>query len=325
MPEEFDDWEIPASAQPRPRDYGFDLDQALSSVVSLDARIPPDAFTASVLGTERSGSGVVIREDGVVLTIGYLVTEAEEVTLTTNDGLEVAGHVLGYDPGTGFGLVQALGPLDLPALELGDSRHVVAGEPVVVGGAGGRRRSLAARIVARQEFAGYWEYVLDEAIFTAPAHPLWGGSALIGSKGDLIGIGSLQLQHRTQGGRFLPLNMMVPIQLLTPVYDDLLAGRADKLARPWLGIYAQEVEGRVVVVGFSGDGPAHRAGLHEGDLILKVGELEITNLADFYRGIWASGAPGAEVALTVERERDVFDVRVRSADRGDFLKVRRLH
>jgi len=323
--EEYDDWEIPASAQPSPRDYGFDLDQALSSVVSVDALIPPDAFTASVLGTERSGSGVVIREDGVVLTIGYLITEAAEVILTTNDGVEVPGHVLGYDAGTGFGLVQALEPLNLPALPLGDSRHAAAGEPVVIGGAGGRRRSLAARIVARQEFAGYWEYVLDEAIFTAPAHPLWGGSALIGAQGELLGIGSLQLQHRTQGGRMMPLNMMVPIQLLTPVYEDLLAGRTEKLARPWLGVYAQEVESRVVVVGFAGEGPAHRAGLQEGDVVLKVGQLEITNLADFYRGIWAAGPPGVEVPLTVDRDGDTFDVLIRSADRGAFLKVRRLH
>jgi S1-C subfamily serine protease len=325
VPEEYEDWEIPLAAQPRPRDYGFDLERALSSVVELDAIIPPDAFTASVLGTERSGSGVVIRDDGVVLTIGYLITEADEVMLTTNTGREVAGHVLAYDAGTGFGLVQALDDLGVPAIPLGDSRHSQAGEPVVVGGAGGRRRSLAARIVARQEFAGYWEYVLDEAIFTAPAHPLWGGSALIDAKGELIGIGSLQLQHRTNGGRMLPLNMMVPIELLHPIYDDLLAGRTAQLAKPWLGLYAQEVEDKVVVVGFAGEGPAHRAGLQEGDVILKVGDLEITNLADLYRGVWAAGPPGAEVGLTVDREGDVFAMTVRSADRNDFLKVRRLH
>lgn len=325
MADDDDDWEIPTAAQPRPRDYGYDLDHALTSVVALDAEVPADAFTATTLGVERSGNGVVIREDGLVLTIGYLVTEAQDIVITANDGRETTGHVLGYDAASGFGLVQALDPLDLPALPLGDSRHATAGEPVVIGGAGGRRHSLAARIVARQEFAGYWEYVLDDAIFTAPAHPLWGGSALIGPEGDLLGIGSLQLQHRTSSGRAMPLNMSVPIQLLEPVYDALLTGRAGSPGRPWLGVYAQEVEGRAIVVGFAGEGPAARAGLQEGDVIRGVGAMEITNLADLYRSIWAAGDAGVEVPLTLEREGDVFDVKVRSADRRDFLKARRLH
>ena len=167
----------------------------LSSVVGLSSQVPADAFTAEILGTERVGNGVLIRDDGLVLTIGYLITEAEEVWLTTNTGRVVPGHVLAYDQVTGFGLVQALARLDIPVLPIGDSSRAPVGEHVVVAGAGGRARSVAARIVARQEFAGYWEYLLDEAIFTAPGHPRWGGTALIGSGGELLGIGSLQLQH----------------------------------------------------------------------------------------------------------------------------------
>src|SRR6267154_5901897 len=215
------EWQLPAAVQPRGEDFNFDLNQALSTVVGLSARVPDDAFTASILGTERAGNGVVIRKDGLVLTIGYLITEAETIWLSLSDGRAVPGHMLGYDQETGFGLVQALARLDLPELPLGQSSGAPVGEPVVVGGAGGRHHSVAAHIAARQEFAGYWEYVLDEAIFTAPAHPNWGGTAVIGPKGDLIGIGSLQLEQPRENGTE-HLNMIVPIDLLKPILDDLL-------------------------------------------------------------------------------------------------------
>jgi S1-C subfamily serine protease len=188
------EWKVPLSAQPRPEDYGYDLERALSSVLGLHSIIAPDAFTAETLGVERAGNGVLI-DDGLVLTIGYLITEAESVWLHLGDGRVVEGHALGFDQVTGFGLVQALGKIDLPSLPIGSSKAIEIGERVVIGGAGGRTRSLAARIAAKQEFAGYWEYVLDEAIFTFPAHPNWGGTALISPQGDLIGIGSLQLER----------------------------------------------------------------------------------------------------------------------------------
>ncbi len=324
MSEWFDEWEVPPEAQPNAGDYGFNLDRALSAVVAVNASIPGDAFTAETLGTERAGNGVVIREDGIVLTIGYLVTEAQDISLTAIDGRIVPGHALDYDSASGFGLVQALGDLGVPPLPIGDSRHAAVGEKVITAGAGGRTRSVASHIVARQEFAGYWEYALDEAIFTAPAHPHWGGSALVGSAGELLGVGSLQLQHRTPRGKVEPLNMVVPIQLLPPL-DDLLSGRVQRAARPWLGVYAQETDGKVVVIGFAGDGPAHRAGLHEGDAILAVGGMEVTNLADFYRAIWALGEAGVDAPLTLNREGDVFDVKVGTRDRRKFLKSPRLH
>jgi S1-C subfamily serine protease len=250
-----EDWKLPAALQPKPDDYTYDLDRALSSVVGLSSQVPADAFTAEILGTERAGNGVLIRDDGLVLTIGYLITEAEEVWLTTNTGRVVPGHVLAYDQVTGFGLVQALARLDIPVLPIGDSSRAPVGEHVVVAGAGGRARSIAARIVARQEFAGYWEYLLDEAIFTAPGHPHWGGTALIGSGGELLGIGSLQLQHATPRGGTLPLNMIVPIDLLTPILDDMTRlGRPNRPARPWLGLYASETENKVVVIGLATQG-----------------------------------------------------------------------
>jgi S1-C subfamily serine protease len=322
-----DDWEIPPEFQPDPSTLAYDLKNALASVVSLRARIPEDAFTAEALGTERAGQGVAIRADGLVLTIGYLITEAEEVWLTTKDNRVVQAYPLAYDYTTGFGLVQALGPLNVPALALGDSRRVVRGESVVVGGAGGRARSVAAQVVARQEFAGYWEYLLQDAIFTAPAHPNWGGTALIGPRGDLLGIGSLQLGHQAPGGRIIPLNMIVPIDLLKPVLDDLLTlGRVNRPPRPWLGLYSREDKhDRVILVGLAGDGPARRAGLQSGDIVLAVAGEKVTSLAAFYRGMWALGQAGVDVPLTLERDGDIFDVSVTSADRDRFLKSSRLH
>src|ERR1700712_5805622 len=213
------EWKVPPAIQPRAEDYGFDLERALSAIVGLHSIVPSDAFTAETLGTERAGNGVVIG-DGLVLTIGYLITEAQTVWLHLGDGRVVEGHALGFDGETGFGLVQALGRLDLDPLPLGKSSAAKVGDNVVVGGVGGRTRSLAGRIAAKQEFAGYWEYLMNEAIFTYPAPPNWGGTALISSSGELIGIGSLQLE-RGRAGKNEHLNMLGPIGLLTPLLGGL--------------------------------------------------------------------------------------------------------
>ena len=319
------DWKVPASAQPKPEDYGYDLEQAFNSVVGLRAIIPGDAYTAETLGTERAGNGVFIRGNGLVLTIGYLITEAETIWLSLNDGRSVPGHVLGYDQETGFGLVQALAKLDMPALAIGQSAAAAIGERVVVAGAGGRQRSVAARIVAKQEFAGYWEYVLDEAIFTAPAHPNWGGTALISPRGDLIGIGSLQLE-RERSGKAENLNMVVPIDLLKPIREDLQTfGRVNKPVRPWLGLYSTEIENRIVAVGIAGKGPASRAEIKTGDVIVAVKGEKVSTLAAFYRKVWALGTAGVEVPLTLYRDGVTFEIRVNSSDRTKFLKGPRLH
>lgn len=321
------DWQVPPSARPKQEDYGYDLGRALLAVVGVHTKIPEDAFTAETLGTERMGHGVLIRDRGVVLTIGYLVTEAQEVWLTPAEGPPVPGHVLSYDQETGFGLVQALARLDLPALGLGRSSDTHVGDPVVVGGSGGRKRSVAARIVAKQEFAGYWEYVLDEAIFTSPAHPNWGGTALIGSDGELLGIGSLQMQQAPERGK--PggdLNMIVPIDLLKPILEDMLkSGRANRPPRPWLGLYATEIEDKIVVVGLARGGPAQKAGLNTGDVVLSVGGAEVSDLAGLYRRIWARGAAGVDVPLTIYREGRTFEQNVVSSDRNRFFKAPSLH
>ncbi len=318
------EWKVPPAAQPRAEDYSYDLEAALSAVVGLHSIIPPDAFTAETLGVERAGNGVLI-DNGLILTIGYLITEAETVWLHQGDGRVVQGHTLGFDSETGLGLVQALGKIDLPQLKIGSSAAAQVGERVVVGGAGGRTRSLAGRIAAKQEFAGYWEYVLDEAIFTYPAHPNWGGTALITPSGELIGIGSLQLE-RDREGRNEHLNMIVPIDLLKPILDDLKKyGRVDKPVRPWLGIYSTEIEDKIAVVGIAPKGPAARAELKTGDVILAVKGEKVSTLGGFYRRVWALGNAGVEVPLTLYREGVTFDVRVNSSDRAKFLKAPRMH
>jgi S1-C subfamily serine protease len=319
------EWDIPLNLQPDPEDYDFDLERTLRAVVGLRANVPNDAYTAGSLGTERTGNGVVIREDGLVLTIGYLVTEAETVWLITADGRAVPGHPLAFDMGTGFGLVQALGRLDLPAIELGDSNKLPVGAEAIVAAGGGRHHAIEAKVVGRQEFAGYWEYLIDNAIFTAPAHPFWSGAALIGRDGRLLGTGSLILQQG-DGTRRTDMNMIVPIALLRPVLDELLAtGHAGRAPRPWMGLYAMEGEGGLVVGGLNDDGPAAKAGVQQGDRILAVGDEEVTELASLWRKVWASGPAGATVLLRLGRDSGNVAVRVKTADRASFLLAPRLH
>lgn len=294
------------------------IDPSLRSVVAVRAHIPDDAFTASGLGTLREGSGVVINEDGLVLTIGYLITEAEEVWLTTHDERVVAAHALAYDQETGFGLVQALQPLDLPALQLGKSGKAQVGDSVVF--ADGVGRSIRSAIVAKQEFAGYWEYLLDEAIFIAPAHPSWGGAAMIGADGDLLGIGSLRLQMMRSGDT-VEINMVVPIDLLHPILDDMLTkGHAEREPRPWLGVFSAESDGDVVVMSVSENGPAAKAGIQRGDIISDVRDGGVEGLADFYRKLWDAGPAGAEVPMRIVRDGRESWLRVKTGDRNAYLK-----
>ncbi len=319
------DWDVPPSIQPQAEDYAFDLDAALASVVSVRALTPSDAFTAETLGDNRLGNGVLI-PGGLVLTIGYLIVEAQTIWLGFSDGSAVQGHTLGYDQQTGFALLQPLARVKLPELQLGDSTKAGVEERVVIGSPGGRKRSIAAHVVARQEFSGYWEYVLDNAIFTAPAHPHWGGAPLINAQGKLIGIGSLQLQAADNEGGDMPLNMSVPVEILKPILDDLKKlGRADRPVRPWLGLYSADIEGEVVVLGLARGGPAEIAGVDAGDIIVSVAGVEVLNLADFYRKVWQQGDSGVEVPLTVAREQGPVNLVIKSGDRNALLKSPSLH
>jgi S1-C subfamily serine protease len=303
----------------------LDLDRALQSIVALHSMIPEDGFTATILGTERAGSGVVIRESGLVLTIGYLITEAENVWLTSPGGRVIPAHALAYDQETGFGLVQALGRLELPALDLGKSSEAQLGDPVIVASSG-RSQFVRSNIIGKQEFAGHWEYLLDEAIFTAPAHPSWGGAGLIGSDGKLLGVGSLLVQQVTETAMPQDLNMIVPIDLLPPILNDLLTyGQVNKPPRPWLGVYSAEIQGRIVIANVSERGPAEAAGLRRGDIVSGVRDLGVEGLADFYRKVWSCGPAGTEIPIEVVRDSRSLWLRIKSADRGSYLKKPRVH
>jgi S1-C subfamily serine protease len=313
-------WAFPTELQPDPEGVGFDLDAALESIVTVRAEIPEDAFTASILGTERVGSGVAIRGDGLILTIGYLITEAESIWITTLDGRVVPGHPLAYDFASGFGVVQPLGTLELTPLPRGTAQAFEVGDTAVVLGRGGRAHALRAEVFDKREFAGYWEYVLDEALFTTPLHPEWSGAAIVDAGGRLAGIGSLFVQE-TIDDRVIKGNMFVPIDLLAGIEDDLVhRGRSRHPPRPWLGMYAAESDGRVLVQGLVKRGPAAEAGVRLGDAVVEVAGGRVAGLADFLRRMWALGPAGVTVPLTVSRSGNALPLVVASADREDFLR-----
>jgi S1-C subfamily serine protease len=318
-------WAFQESLQPKAAETQFDLARALDAMVLVRAEVPPDGYTAATLGTERGGYGAVIREDGLVLTIGYLINEASQIWLTSNRGTVVAGYRLAYDQATGFGLIQPLGKLDAPHLPRGLASDVKVGDSAFVIGHGGVAHALKTQIIEKREFAGSWEYVLDEALFTAPAHPQWGGAALLDAQGHLIGVGSLLMQQEVNG-EAAHANMFVPIDLLNPILDAMLqTGRSPHPPHPWLGMSTQDSEDKLVVSKLAPGGPAHRAGIKVGDMVLAVGEQRVTGLAEFFRAVWRLGAAGVEVPLTLGRDGDVLRIKVKSADRNDFLKKPKLH
>ena len=303
----------------------LDFNDISRSVTKLRAEIPEDAFTASILGSERIGNGIVIDSTGLILTIGYLMTEATDVWLTGPDGREVAAHPLAYDQVTGFGLILPLQKMDLPPISLGCSADLRVGSEVHVLSAKDFAPSQNALVLARREFSGAWEYLLEDAIFTAPAHPHWSGAALVDKSGALVGLGSLLVRELIDGEES-NANMFVPIDLLKPILQSLKStGRADRQPRPWLGVYAVELAGRVYVTGVVDGGPAQGADIREGDVISEVAQHEVGTLPDFYRRVWAVGPAGTGVPLTTMRGATQIHLNVRSVDRGELLKRPQAH
>jgi S1-C subfamily serine protease len=304
---------------------GLDLQDISRSVVKLRADVPEDAFTAAILGSQRTGNGVVINADGLILTIGYLVTEATDVWLTTPDGRELAAHPLAYDQVTGFGLVLPLQNTGIAPIPLGSSAELKAGDEAFVVSSPEFGEPQPVRIFARREFAGAWEYLLEDAIFATPAHPHWSGTALIDAQGDLVGLGSLLVRELTDGEE-INANMFVPIDLLKPILEELsTCGRASRRSRPWLGVYAAEMTGKVYVTGVAEGSPAHLADIREGDLITRVADHDVATLPDFYRRLWAVGPAGTGVPLTAIRGGTRLHLNVRSVDRVDLLKRPQAH
>jgi S1-C subfamily serine protease len=304
---------------------GLDLERISRSVVKLRADVPEDAFTAGILGSQRTGNGVVINSDGLILTIGYLVTEATDVWLTVPDGREVAAHPLAFDQVTGFGLVLPLEKVDIAPIPLGSSADIRAGDQAYVVSSPQFAEPQPVDVFARREFAGAWEYLLEDAIFATPAHPHWSGTALIDGGGSLVGLGSLLVRELTDGAE-INANMFVPIDLLKPILEELTTrGRALRQPRPWLGVYAAEMTGKIYVTGVADGGPAQRADIREGDLIMRVADHDVATLPDFYRRLWAVGPAGSGVPLTAIRGGTRLHLNVRSVDRLDLLKRPQKH
>ena len=313
-------WAFPPALQPTQGEVAFDLESALEGVVGLRAEVPDDAFTASILGTDRTGNGVVIRDDGLVLTIGYLITEASSVWLTRSDGSVVEGHPLAYDFATGFGLVLPLGKLDVPMIERGSATTVAKDDEVYVVGHGGRAHALKATVFAKREFAGFWEYLLDTALFTTPPHPEWSGAALLDEQGRLIGVGSLLLQERA-GDDVVDGNMFVPVDLIEPILDDLVrTGRSAELPRPWLGMYTADRDGRLVVNGSQAAAPPSRPACTR-ETSWSPSTRNVSGAwAILFREIWRLGPAGTDIPLTLARGGAPVYVKVASGDRNDFLR-----
>jgi S1-C subfamily serine protease len=293
---------------------------ALPAVVGLRTTIPKDRRSAQTLGAEREGHGILIDDQGLIVTIGYLIMEASTVTITDIEGSDWPAYVVGYDYESGFGLVRTEQPMGFRPMRFGDSDVLELRSEAFVAGHGGEKATLKVKVAGRREFAGYWEYLLDNAIFTVPAYPLWGGSALIGQDGTLLGVGSLLVQEALgPGAPAFPGNMYVPINRLKPIFQELAGtGRLATPARPWLGVITLEHMGNLVVGGISDGGPADRAGLQRGDILQALNGEVLDDVADFYRKLWASGPAGTTVTLRMERDSDSFDVTVRTGDRSRY-------
>lgn len=298
-------------------------EEVLKAVVKVQAKIPDSAITAPLLGTEREGNGILIDSDGFILTIGYLILESDRVEVTDSEGQVLKAKYIGYDYDTGFGLIKAEKLLDVAPLKLGSAMELKQGDPALVAGHRGAENVVGVRIVYRGEFVGYWEYLLENAIYTTPPYQNYGGAALIGPDGSLLGVGSIFTRIAVAGFGAVPANMFVPIDLLKPILNDLkTAGRSQQPQKPWLGVFTEEAHGRLFITRLTSGGPGEKSRLQAGDIILKVNQQPIAGQADFYRKVWSLGNAGVEVPISILRETEIKDITLNSIDRYKLLKPR---
>jgi S1-C subfamily serine protease len=298
------------------------LDELTAAVVRIKTFINPDGTSIANLGREREGSGIIIDESGLVLTIGYLMVEAHAAEVVTGTGRTLPATVVGYDHETGFGLLRTLEPPKIKPLVFARSAEVKQQDPALVMSYGGTGAVLPVRVASRREFTGSWEYLVEEAIFTSPPHPVWSGAALINREGKLIGVGSLIVGDANGDNEASPGNMFVPIDLLGPILGDLLAkGRVAGAGRPWLGLNAQALHGRLFVGRVAPGSPAQQAGLKRGDIIAGVNGEKTRTLSELYRKMWALGSAGVTVPLDVLSDSEPRRVDVNSVNRLDTLKL----
>lgn len=323
-----------ANAQPRPASPpaaapgkseappDLDAERLFGAIVKVTVHAVPDARSSASLGKEREGTGIVIGDDGLILTIGYLIVEADDVNIVDSKGRTFGARVVGYDHATGFGLLRTIAPLAVKAVPFGESARIVERDPVMIASSGDDSVAFAY-VVSKRPFSGNWEYALDQALYTSPPMMNWSGAALFDRDGKLVGVGSLIVREANEDEPRIPGNVFVPIDLLKPILADLeKTGRRAGPARPWLGVAADEVSGRLVVTRVSSDGPADKAGLKPGDIILGVGSDTVRTQPDFYRKVWARGAAGSTIPLKVLQGVDLKEVPVQSIDRVEYFKAR---
>jgi S1-C subfamily serine protease len=275
------------------------------------------------LGRDREGTGILIDADGLILTIGYLMVEAYAAEVTTNDGRTLPASIVGYDHETGFGLLRTIEPLKIKPFTFGKIADVKEKDVVVVASGGGASNVVPALVVSKREFVGNWEYLLDEAIYTSPPHPSWSGAALINREGKLIGVGSLIVGDAAGTKENNPGNVFVPIDRLAPILGDLLTeGRPSGPGRPWLGMNADDTHGRLMVGRVTPGGPADKAGVKRGDVIISVNGEATTSLPDFYRKVWSKGGAGAVIGLDVRNNNTMQHFDIQSINRLDHLKLK---
>jgi S1-C subfamily serine protease len=311
----------PTATEPATRALSDAVKAVLPAVVTVKSTVPREARSARNLGTEREGHGVVIDDDGLVLTVGYLVLEANRVEIVENSGRRASAMVVAYDNDSGFALVRTAIPLKVKPVAFGDSDVLKQRDSIVIAGAGGEDKVLRGLVADRRRFAGYWEYLLDNAIFTVPPYHNWGGAALLDDQGALMGIGSLQVPDAYRGGRSFPGNMFIPINRLKPIYETMKAGRRPEGSKPWIGITTHEARGRLVIANVQPGSPAESAGLRRGDIVRSVGGTEVDSLAEFYSNLWKAGPSGTTITLGIDRGGERVDVAVRSGDRYKYLRL----
>lgn len=297
-----------------------DAEDVLAAVVRVKMTAIPNARSNTTLGATREGTGVVIDERGYIVTIGYIVIEADSIEITTQNDKTYPATLVGYDHASGFGLLRSSVPLGVKPMPMGGADDVARREAVMVLPAGGREAASLAYVMSKRKFAASWEYLLDTAIFTSPPTMQWAGAALVSREGKLVGIGSLYVRETVDGAQ-QPGNMFVPIDLLKPILSDLIAkGRRAGPARPWLGLATEEMHGHLLVTRVSPDGPADKAGIRNGDIVLGVGRDAVTSHEDLYRRVWGLGAAGVEVPLRVLQGVDMHEMKLRSIDRFQYFK-----
>lgn len=312
-----------APAATSPQQASVDaIARAMQAVVGLQVTAAEDARSAQTLGPEREGSGVVIGADGLILTIGYLILEADTIEVTTHDDRVVPARVVGYDQATGFGLVRTVLPLrGVQPVALATTKGLALHSTVLAASGGEEGSMELTELVSARPFSGYWEYHIDNALFTSPPMHNHSGAALFNQRGELLGIGSLFVGDALGQGRAVPGNMFVPVDLLTPVLAEMQqTGSTRAGRRPWLGVSSTESGGRVQILRVNRDSPAHDAGLVPGDVVLAIDDEKVTTLEGFYKKLWARPEPESEVKLTILHGADVVQVTVRAIDRMKTMR-----